>query len=226
MIFELEPAPSAARETGTFTPDVTLADLDPPAVAPTWGATETATDPGTDDDAPDLAALLALAAGPSEPELEPVELDDDSLSEAFDAAVRSVPDGSSGTMATAAAAPSAATSATSAASALAGLELMPMDDDVPFPVSAPAPRSERVAPTAVSQIVFDELDADPLDAEPVVLTPGVDLSEPRGTRPSAQSGGRGARLAAVDAVVQLSAAASPPPRTGGLRGFLRRLLGR
>ena len=101
-----------------------------------------------------------------------------------------------------------------------------MDDDVPFPASAPAPRPERVAPAKVSQIVFDELDADPLDAEPVVLTPGVDLSEPRSSRPSAQSGGRGTRLAAVDAVVQLSAAASPPARTGGLRGFLRKLLGR
>jgi hypothetical protein len=78
----------------------------------------------------------------------------------------------------------------------------------------------------VSQIVFDELDADPSDTEPVVLTPGVDLSAPRGSPPAAPGGARGARLAAVDAVVQLSAAAAPPAQAGGLRGLLRRLLGR
>ena len=110
-------------------------------------------------------------------------------------------------------------------SALAGLELMPIDD-APFPASAPTAKTERTVAPVVSQIVFDELDADPLDAQPVVLTPGVDLTERRGSRPAASSGGRGARLAAVDAVVELSAAASPPARAGGLRGFLRRLLGR
>ena len=199
--------------------DLQLADVEPPAKA----SSETATD---DDDTADLAALLALAAGPPEPELEPVELDaDDSLTDALDAAVLSVPDDASEPHA-AAATPIAA-AAPQLSSALAGLELMAMDDDdAPFPASASAATAERMAPAKVSPIVFDELDADPYDDQPVVLTPGVDLTQPRDARPSAQGGGRGARLAAVDAVVQLTEAASPPARAGGLRGFLQRLLGR
>jgi hypothetical protein len=211
--------PAAPSTVNALELDLAPTDVERPAHVP---APAIAADAGSDD-APDLAALLALAAAPPEPDLEPVELDgDDSLSAALDAAVLSLPDMPRDTPAAAAGGPSAASTA-----ALAGLQLMPMDEDeAPFPASVPAPRSERAASAMVSQIVFDELDADPSDTEPVVLTPGVDLSAPRGSRPAAPGGARGARLAAVDAVVQLSAAAAPPAQAGGLRGRLRRLLGR
>ncbi len=209
----------APRTVQDFTLDLELAEVGAPAAAPADAEAD-------GDDAPDLAALLALAAGPPEPELEPLELDDDdSLTDALDAAVLSMPDDAIEVHA-AAAAP-VASGTPPAPAALAGLELMSMDDeDAPFPASTPVSTAERAAPSKVSQIVFDELDADPYGEEPVLLTPGVDFAQPRDARPSAQGGGRGARLAAVDAVVQLTEAASPPARAGGLRGFLRRLLGR
>ena len=215
--FEAAAPASVQPHVDGFALDLELAEGAPSATA----APESDLD---GDDAPDLAALLALAAGPPEPELEPVELDgDDSLTDALDAAVLSVPDDRIAPPAAQAAA--IATGAPPAA--LAGLELMSMDDDdAPFPASTAVPTAERAAPARPSQIVFDELDADPYGEEPVVLTPGVDLTQPRDARPSAQGGGRGARLAAVDAVVQLSEAASPPARSGGLLGLLRRLLGR
>jgi hypothetical protein len=200
--------PSARGITDAFELDLALIDAERPAVAHTPASAISTVDDGLDDTS-DLAALLALAAGPPEPEIEPVELDDDdSLSEALDAAVLSMPEEAR-----------AAGARGAQPAAVAGLELLPMDEDeAPFPASVPAARSERAAPAMVSQIVFDELDADPSDTEPVVLTPGVDLGEPRGSRPAAHGGARGARLAAVDAVVQLSEAAGPPARPADCAG--------
>ncbi|MGZ8471499.1 MAG: tetratricopeptide repeat protein [Gemmatirosa sp.] len=145
-------------------------------------------------DGPDLDALLALAAGPPEPEPPTVELDGgDSLADALDAAIEWAP--------------------TAEATA------------APADAIAASPHASVDAPD----------DEDDLDAEPELLTPGVDLADlqdvqlvpsttgrARGADPGA---GRGQRLAAIEAIVELTEERQAP-RGGGLRGLLRRLTGR
>ncbi|GLC27681.1 hypothetical protein [Roseisolibacter agri] len=86
-----------------------------------------------------------------------------------------------------------------------------------LPAVAAAPAEPRVA--------VEPDDEDDLDAEPELLTPGVDFAELQTSAPAQTSGPRGQRLAAIDAIVELTEERQETKR-GGLRGLLRKLTGR
>jgi hypothetical protein len=170
-----------------------------------------------DADGPDLDALLALAAGPPEPEPPVVELDAaDSMAEALDAAIEWTP---------------------TPARDLPAVVAEPAELDVALaaPAATPVAPETSAAPTTAVAAAADA-EEDDLDAEPELLTPGVDFAdlrdlhdlEPAAARARSAGGGtgRGQRLAAVDAIVELTEERQQTSRGGGLRGLLRRLTGR
>jgi tetratricopeptide (TPR) repeat protein len=244
-----EPLPSStAPSADAFALDVALLEIeastDASATAETgpvdesvdadWRPTPVFDAEPLESEGPDLDALLALAAGPPEPEPPTVELDaGDSMADALDAAIEWVPAPAGGAEAVVEEQP---------ASIGAAAVIETPDDRALAPGSEPAPSDDEpewivVAPPVAraSETAADPDADDDLDAEPELLTPGVDFAdlrdlqdlEPAAARARGASGGagRGQRLAAIDAIVEMTEERQST-RGGGLRGLLRRLTGR
>jgi hypothetical protein len=111
-------------------------------------------------------------------------------------------------------------------------EPRPLDVVVALAATADAPpRAAAADPLAAAlDAAIASVPDDATDEEAEVLTPGVDMSElhdvagraaERGAARAAAPG----RVAAIDAIVELTEAAQQPP-AGGFRSLLRRLIGR